>query len=94
MKIHVIHTINAFTATTGGTATCTYDLLKGLNQRQDVQADIVVTRPGQPLMGDGEEWIIPVENDEKTPFGISANLRQALMQTDAEVYHTNGLWRY
>ena len=94
MKIHVIHTINAFTATTGGTATCTYDLLKGLNQRQDVQADIVVTRPSQPLMGEGEAWIIPVENDEKTPFGISANLRQALMQTDAEVYHTNGLWRY
>lgn len=94
MKIHVIHTINAFTATTGGTATCTYDLLKGLNQHDDVQADILVTRPAQPLMGDGEEWIISVENDEKMPFGISKNLYKALSQTDADIYHTNGLWRY
>lgn len=45
-------------------------------------------------MGHGEEWIIPIENDEITPFGISANLRSSLMQTDADVYHTNGLWRY
>ena len=48
MKIHVVHTINAFTATTGGTATCTYDLLKALNQRSDVQADILVTKPKEP----------------------------------------------
>lgn len=94
MKIHVVHTINAFTATTGGTATCTYDLLKALNKRIDVQADILVTKPKEPLMGNGEEWIKAVENDEKTPFGISANLYKALMQTDADIYHTNGLWRY
>ena len=94
MKIRVVHSINAFTATTGGTATCTYDLLKALNKRNDVQADIVVTKPAQPLMGNGEEWIQSVENDEKTPFGISNNLHKALMQTDADIYHTNGLWRY
>lgn len=94
MKIHVVHTINAFTATTGGTATCTYDLLKALNRQSDVRADIWVTKPAQPLMGNGEKWIKPVENDEKTPFGISANLYHALAQTDADIYHTNGLWRY
>lgn len=94
MKIHVVHTINAFTATTGGTATCTYDLLKALNQHSDVKAELLVTKPKEPLMGDGEEWINAVENDEKTPFGISANLYKALTQTDADIYHTNGLWRY
>ena len=94
MKIHVVHTINAFTAISGGTSTCTYDLLKALNTREDVQADILVTKPKEPLMGSGEEWIKAVENDEKTPFGISANLYKALMQTDADIYHTNGLWRY
>ena len=94
MKIHVVHTINAFTATTGGTATCTYDLLKALNQRSDVQADILVTKPKEPLMGSGEEWIKAVENDEKTPFGISRNLYSALAQADADIFHTNGLWRY
>jgi len=45
-------------------------------------------------MGHGEPWIIPIENDEKTPFGISRNLYNALMRTDADIYHTNGLWRY
>lgn len=94
MKIHVVHTINAFTATTGGTATCTYDLLKALNKRNDVQAELIVTTPKEPLMGKGEEWIRTVANDEKTPFGISKNLYDALMQTDADIYHTNGLWRY
>ncbi len=94
MKIHVIHTINAFTATSGGTSTCTYDLLKALNTREDVQADILATTQKEPLMGDGEEWIKAVENDEKTPFGISGNLYNALAQTDADIFHTNGLWRY
>lgn len=94
MKIHVVHTINAFTATTGGTATCTYDLLKALNQHSDVKAELLVTKSKEPLMGDREEWINAVENDEKTPFGISANLYKALTQTDADIYHTNGLWRY
>lgn len=94
MSIKVVHTINAFTPTTGGTATCTYDLLGALNTCADMQAQIVVTKPRQPLMGHGEPWIIAVENDEKTTFGISSNLRVALNQTDADIYHTNGLWRY
>ena len=94
MKIRVIHTINAFTATSGGTSTCTYDLLKALNMHNDVQADILVTKPKEPLMGQGEDWIISVENDEKTPFSISANLHKKMIQTEADIYHTNGLWRY
>lgn len=92
--IKVLHTINAFTALTGGTATCTYDLLCALNNHTDLLAQILVTQPVQPLMGNGEEWIISVKNDEKTPFGISSNLYNALMRTDADIYHTNGLWRY
>ena len=92
--IKVIHTINAFTATTGGTATCVYDLLRALNDHGDIEADIVVTKPEQAIMGKGEPWIFSVENDEKTPFGISSNLRKELLKSNADVYHTNGLWRY
>ena len=96
MKIKVVHTINAFTALSGGTSSCTYDLLTALHACGDISARIFATKAkdNTPLMGHGEEWIIPVENDEITPFGISANLRSSLMQTDADVYHTNGLWRY
>lgn len=94
MSIKAVHTINAFTATSGGTSTCTYDLLSALNTGQIVQAEVVVCQPKEPLMGQGEEWIIPVENDEKTTFGVSRNLRKALEQTNADIYHTNGLWRY
>lgn len=92
--INVLHTVNAFTALSGGTATCTYDLLRALNSRPDLRAQILVTQPVQPLMGNGEAWIMAVANDEKTAFGISANLRQALLQSEADIYHTNGLWRY
>lgn len=92
--IKVVHTVNAFTATSGGTSTCVYDLLSAINTRDDVHADIIVTKPDKKLMGYGEPWILPVEYDEKTPFGFSANLRDALQQTNADIYHTNGLWRY
>lgn len=92
--MNVIHTINAFTATTGGTATCVYDLLKALNEYDDIEADIVVTKPKQAIMGKGEPWILSVENDEKTPFGISSNLRKELQKSNADIYHINGLWRY
>lgn len=92
--IKVVHTINAFTPATGGTATCTYDLLCALNLRKDIHAQALVTLPVQPLMGHGETWIKAVPDDEKTPFGFSVNLRQALQQSEADIYHTNGLWRY
>lgn len=96
MKINVVHTINAFTALSGGTSSCTYDLLCALNARKDIDAQIIATKAkdGCPMTGHGEAWIIPVENDERTAFGISANLRKALEQTNADIYHTNGLWRY
>ena len=96
--LKIVHTINAFTAFSGGTSTCTYDLLSALNKGDTgVSAEIVVTDSkftDVPLMGNGEPWIISVENDEKTAFCISANLRRVLMQTKADVFHTNGLWRY
>ena len=94
--IKVVHTVHAFTAESGGTSTCTYDLLTALNNT-GIQANVIVTTPRKqdvPLMGYGEKWIIPVENDEKTPFCISSHLHDALEQTDADIYHTNGLWRY
>lgn len=93
MKIHVVHTIHAFTAATGGTATCIYDLLCALNAQGRVQADVLVTEQ-HPQMGNGEAWIKAVPNDEKTSFSISVQLRNALRQTNADIYHTNGLWRY
>ena len=93
MKIHVVHTIHAFTAATGGTATCTYDLLRAMNAQGGIQADVLVTAQSQQ-MGNGEAWIKAVPNDEKTSFAFSAHLRNALQQTDADIYHTNGLWRY
>lgn len=92
--IKVVHTIHAFTATTGGTATCTYDLLCALNVCKDVCAEALVTSTRQPLMGNGETWIVSVENDEKGAFCISRNLQKALEQTNADLYHTNGLWRF
>ena len=78
MKIHVVHTIHAFTATTGGTATCTYDLLHALNAQGKIQAEALVTAQ-QKQMGNGESWIRVMPNDEKTSFAIFLNLSLLIM---------------
>lgn len=98
MPIKVLHTINSMTAQSGGTTTCTYDLLTGIyDLHTDVEPSIWVTAPQDSqdrLIGQDEPWIHAVKNDERTRFGWSHNLHQALQQAEADIYHTNGLWRY
>lgn len=97
-KTSVVHTVNRFSQQGGGTSTCVYDLAKGMNEQEEgVSIQLVVTEPkeaGEKVMGAGEQWITAVENDEKMSFGWSQNLGRALRETDAAIYHTNGLWRY
>jgi len=94
--IEVVHTVNAFGEQSGGTSTCVYDLAKGMNETQsDSHIQVVVTQPiSAKLMGNGEPWIHAVHNDELTSFGYSRALKRALNSTYADIYHTNGLWRY
>lgn len=94
--MRVLQTIAGFGARSGGTSTCTYDLLKalqGLNCNTELLTPNVKT-PTDSIMGNGEEWIKVVENDNISPYGYSRNIRQALQASDYDIYHTNGLWMH
>lgn len=91
----VIHTVSGFTIAGGGVTTCTYELLWSLNAA-GVDARLFTMQPtdGTPLFGNSEEWIHAVDNDCRTPYGYSANLKRALSDESADIYHINGLWLY
>lgn len=92
----ILQTIAGFGAKSGGTSTCTYDLVTALNQL-NCQTDILTLNSNDPtnrLMGVGEQWIKALPYDGKTPFGYSHNIVHYLNTTDYDLYHTNGLWMY
>lgn len=92
----ILQTIAGFGAKSGGTSTCTYDLVTALNQL-NCQTDILTLKPNDStdhLMGVGEQWIKALPYDGKTPFGYSHNIVHYLNTTDYDLYHTNGLWMY
>ena len=93
----ILQTIGGFGLKSGGTTTCTYDLLRYMRNATECRVDILtpnVNSANDTLAGNGEEWIKVVENDYKTPLSISKNIRQFLCNSDYDLYHTNGLWMY
>lgn len=94
----VLQTIGGFSAISGGTSTCTYDLLSAIHSI-DCESCVDLLTPDiknneDSLMGVGEEWIKAVPNDYRTPLSISRNLTQFLMESDYDIYHTNGMWMH
>lgn len=81
-------------ARAGGTSSCTFQLFQALHQL-DGEARLLTVAPavtGAEVLGEGTPWLINLPNDYCTPFSISRNFRRWLKDSDAEVYHTNGLW--
>lgn len=92
----ILHTIAGFGANSGGTSTCTYDLLKTMHE-EDLKIDLLTVEPknyGDHLMGCGEKWIQALPNDTRGPLGYSLGMKRYLTDTDYDLYHTNGLWMY
>lgn len=94
--MEILQTIAGFGAKSGGTSTCTYDLMKAL---QEINCNAELLTPDikdstDVLMGNGEEWIKAVDNDCKTPYGYSKNISNFLDTSDYDIYHTNGLWMH
>lgn len=91
-----LQTIAGFGAKSGGTSTCTYDLMKAL---QENNCNVELLTPNvndntDSLMGKGEDWIKALDNDCKTPYGYSRNIKSFLEKTNYDIYHTNGLWMH
>lgn len=88
----ILQTIAGFGAHSGGTSTCTYDLLSAMH-RIGYDIDLMTLRTDD-LMGQGESWIRALPNDALTPYGYSRNMKQFLKRSDYDLYHTNGMWMY
>ena len=88
----ILQTIAGFGAHSGGTSTCTYDLLSALH-RCDCDVDLM-TLQASDLMGEGETWIKALPDDSVSSYGYSRNMNHFLSQSDYDIYHTNGLWMH
>ena len=92
----VLQTIAGLSKKSGGPSTCTYDLLKSINNTVNT-VDLLtvdIRDKDDSLMGNGESWIKVVPNDCLSPYCISKNIKKFLEKTKYELYHTNGLWLY
>ena len=90
--MEVLQTIAGFGAHSGGTSTCTYDLLSAMHYI-DCKVDLM-TIQSIDLIGKGEAWIKALPNDAITPYGYSRNINRFLKQSDYDLYHTNGMWMH
>jgi glycosyltransferase involved in cell wall biosynthesis len=88
----ILQTIAGFDSYSGGTSTCTYDLLSAMHQI-GCNVDLMSVQSDN-LMGHGEDWIKVLPNDAITPYGYSKGIAQYLQNHEYDLYHTNGLWMY
>lgn len=92
----ILQTIAGFGAHSGGTSTCTYDLLSAMHG-MGCDVDLMTVKvkdPTDKLMGQGEKWIKALDNDCRTPYGWSPNMTRFLRASDYDIYHTNGMWMH
>ena len=90
--MRILHTISGLSKSSGGPSSCTYNLLKGLNNA-GVGADVLTINSGDVIGNDN--FIIAVDNDAQNPFVYSKNFRDQLRDgKQYDIYHANGLWTY
>lgn len=82
----ILQTITGFGAKSGGTSTCTYDLLHAMH-RVECNADLM-TLHTDDLMGNEEHWIKVLPNDSISSYGYSYNMNHFLWLSDYDLYHT------
>lgn len=88
----ILQTIAGFGTHSGGTSTCTYDLLSAIHR---IGCDVdLMTLQSTDLMGKSEVWIKALTDDAITPYGYSRNMNHFLKQGDYDLYHTNGMWMH
>ena len=89
----VLQTIAGLGAHSGGTSTCTYDLLSAMHRIGGCEVDLLTLRCDD-LLGHGEEWIKALPDDAVSSYGYSRNISRFLQQSDYDLYHTNGMWMH
>lgn len=89
----VLHTIPGLNPNSGGPSTCTYYLLKGLNDL-GIKADVLTLSSLENEKELGyDSFIKQVKNDAFSPLLYSSNIRQYLRENkDYDLYHANAIW--
>jgi len=87
-----LQTIAGLRAKSGGTSTCTYDLIKAMRSLS-CNVDLM-TLQADDLLGNNEWWIKALPNDSISSYGYSRNMNRFLQKSDYDLYHTNGMWMY
>lgn len=90
--MNTLQTIAGFGAHSGGTSTCTYDLLNAMHKNGD-NVDLM-TLMSSDMLGNGETWIKALPDDSISPYGFSRNINAFLRQNNYDLYHTNGMWMH
>lgn len=90
--MEILQTISNFGEHSGGTSTCTYDLISAMRM-EGCYVDLL-TLKSPDIMGRGESWIKALSNDKHCSYGYSRNLARWLRQSNYDLYHANGLWTY
>lgn len=89
----ILHTIASMASQSGGTTTCTRELVQALNDSGCATDILTVEDRAGSSPEEENAFIHAVPNDLRTPLGISMNLRRRLgAWRDCDLYHTNGLW--
>ena len=88
----ILQTIAGLGAKSGGTSTCTYDLIKAMH---NLGCDVdLMTLRAEDLLGNGERWIKALPDDAISSYGYSRNMNRILYDSNYDVYHTNGMWMH
>jgi glycosyltransferase involved in cell wall biosynthesis len=92
----ILHTISSLGAKSGGTSTCTYDLVKGLNAA-NCETNVLtldISDPTDKIIGD-DDFVHVLPNDAYTKYTYSRNFKQFLKIEDTyNLFHINGMWEY
>lgn len=90
----ILQTIAGLNVLSGGPSKSTYQLVKGMNDLKG-NVDLLSVQQKNPQGSTyNDSWIHLMENDYKTPFKISNNLKNYLEKNEYDLYNTNGLWLY
>lgn len=91
--MNVLHTSPSLGAGTGGVATCVYNLVRGLNEL-GTPTEIATFETKRLIEGGNAPFIHYLPKDSVEPLGWSRNFARYLEETNYDIYHANGIWRY
>ncbi len=93
-RMKILHTVGGFSAAGGGITSCLCDLLTALQDCGDEVEMLTVDHGIEVSALTDAHWLKTVPMDYKTPVAWSINLSKAIAESDADVYHSNGLWMH